>query len=192
MWEEGGSGVEHTRVKRWVDVAGAMIGLVFLLPLLILVSISIWLEDRGNVVFRQRRGSAPGGPVFTMYKFRSMRREVCRTTRVGKVLRRLSLDELPQFVNVLKGEMSLVGPRPLSLQDLEMLQQVPEFHFFFEIRKQAKPGMTGLWQVSGRRETPLPEMLRLDVEYVQRKSLWFDVWILLRTIPAVLFGKGAY
>lgn len=183
-----------------MDVAGAVIGLILVAPLLMLIPVLIRLEGRGGILFCQRRAIAPGGPVFTMYKFRSMERrtgigcggEECRATRVGRVLRRFSLDELPQLLNVLKGEMSLVGPRPLSLDDLALLQRDPEFETLFGIRRQAKPGMTGLWQVSGRREIPLPEMLCLDVEYVHRRSFWFDVWILLRTIPAVLFGKGAY
>lgn len=198
--EAGGSGVEQTGMKRWMDIGGAVCGLLLFAPLLLLIPVFIRFEGRGGILFRQRRAIAPGSPVFAMYKFRSMRRgmadccrrEVCRTTRVGKILRRFSLDELLQLVNVLKGEMSLVGPRPLSLEDLKILEVVPEFRSLFEVRKQATPGMTGLWQVSGRRELSFAEMLHLDVEYVHQRSLRFDVWILLRTIPAVLFGRGAY
>lgn len=108
-----------------------------------------------------------------------------RITRVGRVLRRTSLDELPQLWNVLKGDMSLVGPRPVPLYE------VAEYEAWHERRLRAMPGMTGLWQVKGRGQVSIDDMARLDIEYIERQSLWLDLQILILTIPAVLSGKGA-
>jgi lipopolysaccharide/colanic/teichoic acid biosynthesis glycosyltransferase len=109
-----------------------------------------------------------------------------RVTRVGRVLRRLSLDEFPQILNVLKGEMSLVGPRPLPLRDHELLE---EWH---HARYAVLPGMTGLWQISGRSGLDFDDLVRLDFTYIENWSIWHDVTIIARTIPAVLSGRGAY
>jgi lipopolysaccharide/colanic/teichoic acid biosynthesis glycosyltransferase len=160
------------------------------------------VESRGPVFFRQSRVGR-GQTTFDMLKFRSMYQDAAlrlndegvmvkgrsdpRTTRVGRFLRRLSLDELPQLVNVLRGEMSLVGPRPLIPEESAVLAE--NWHVRrFDLR----PGMTGPWQVQGRSETPFHEMIRLDYQYVAGWSLARDIEILLATLPAVLAGRGAY
>jgi lipopolysaccharide/colanic/teichoic acid biosynthesis glycosyltransferase len=109
-----------------------------------------------------------------------------RVTRVGRVLRRLSLDEIPQIGNVLKGEMSLVGPRPLPLRDYELLE---DWH---RARYRVLPGMTGLWQISGRSGLTFDDLVRLDFTYLENWSIWLDITIIARTIPAVIAGRGAY
>jgi lipopolysaccharide/colanic/teichoic acid biosynthesis glycosyltransferase len=190
--------------------------LVILLPLMLLIATAIQIESPGPVFFRQRRLGRSMEP-FTVNKFRTMRegvspevhrefvlgliaggkptcadgkplfklREDSRVTRVGGILRRTSLDELPQLFNVLRGEMSLVGPRPPIRYEVENYPS----HWF--ARFAVKPGMTGLWQVSGRGQLSLEEMIALDVEYIRRRSVWLNVWILLRTMPAVLSMRGA-
>jgi lipopolysaccharide/colanic/teichoic acid biosynthesis glycosyltransferase len=195
-------------------VAGAL--LIVLAPLLIAIAIAIRLDSPGRIVFRQRRVGRDLRP-FTLNKFRTMRdgaghenhREFVlaliaaevpeqgterplfkiavddRVTRVGRVLRRSSLDELPQLVNVLRGDMSLVGPRPPIHYEVEHYKP----HWFG--RFAVKPGLTGLWQVSGRSELTLEEMIALDVDYARRRSLWLNLRILARTIPVVLGGRGA-
>jgi lipopolysaccharide/colanic/teichoic acid biosynthesis glycosyltransferase len=115
-----------------------------------------------------------------------------RTTRVGRIIRKLSIDELPQLFNVLKGDMSLVGPRPLPLLDFEKVDETDEFWETIQDRGAVKPGMTGLWQVSGRSDVKFREMILLDLYYVENHSLLFDLEIMFETIPVVLFGKGAY
>lgn len=195
-------------VKRVMDVGGAIVGLTLGAPLFILISLAIRLDSPGPVFFRQTRVGV-GGRRFEMYKFRSMvkgaeeEQEVLaalneadgpifkirddpRLTRVGRLLRRTSLDELPQLVNVLRGEMSLVGPRPPLPNEVEKYQ---EWH---KKRLEAPPGMTGLWQVSGRSHLSFDEMVLLDIYYIENWSPWLDFKILVRTIPQVLLGKGAY
>jgi len=194
--------------KRLLDLTLASLALVILSPLLALIALSIKLTSRGPVLFHQQRAGLGGKP-FVMLKFRSMRfdadlrrrelehrnemdgpvfkmRRDPRITALGRFLRRSSLDELPQLLNVLLGEMSLVGPRPLPLEEACRL---PPEH---QRRHSVKPGMTGLWQVSGRNDLPYEEMMRLDLEYVERQSLWLDLRILLATIPTVLAGRGAF
>jgi exopolysaccharide biosynthesis polyprenyl glycosylphosphotransferase len=194
--------------KRALDAALASLFLVALAPLLALVAAAIKLESPGPVVFRQPRVGR-GGKVFGILKFRSMYadaelrkpeladsngesvlfklREDPRITRVGRILRRFSIDELPQLVNVVRGHMSLVGPRPLINPEIEAMDE--EWHVR---RLDLRPGMTGPWQVTGRSESPFEEMVRLDYQYVAGWSLARDVEILLATIPAVLSGRGAY
>lgn len=195
-------------VKRLMDVTVATLGLVLGAPLFLLIALAIRLDSPGPVLFRQTRVGLRRRP-FGMYKFRSMHvgaeeqqdmladlneadgpifkiRDDPRLTRVGRLLRRLSLDELPQLVNVLRGEMSLVGPRPPIPAEVEKYQ---EWH---KKRLEAPPGMTGLWQVSGRSRLPFDEMVLLDIYYIENWSLWMDLKILLRTIPKVLLGEGAY
>lgn len=193
-------------VKRAFDLAAAAILLVVLLPVLAVLSAIICLTSPGRPLFLQPRIGHLGHP-FTMYKLRTMidgaerlearlarrsRRTFLkieqdpRTTRVGRLLRKYSLDELPQVFNVLRGDMSLVGPRPLLLSDMEKLprhQQLARFAM--------KPGLTGLWQVSGRSHCTDEERMRLDLEYVNNWSLWLDLKILARTIPTVLKAEGA-
>jgi lipopolysaccharide/colanic/teichoic acid biosynthesis glycosyltransferase len=115
-----------------------------------------------------------------------------RVTRVGKIIRKLSIDELPQLLNVIKGDMSLVGPRPLPPSDFDKANEPEEFWNAIKERGSVKPGMTGLWQVSGRSNIKFREMILLDLYYVENHSLLFDLEILFETIPVVLFGKGAY
>ncbi len=193
-------------LKRSLDVVGATIGLVVLSPLFALIAALIKLDSQGPVFFRQTRVGRDGGR-FEMWKFRSMvcdadaqkaqlrtRNEAAaglfkiaedpRLTRVGRVLRRRSLDELPQLVNVLRGQMSLVGPRPLVADEDEQILGMDRR------RLQLTPGMTGHWQILGSSRVPLAEMVKLDYLYVAGWSLWSDVKILLRTLPYVMARRG--
>jgi lipopolysaccharide/colanic/teichoic acid biosynthesis glycosyltransferase len=176
-----------------------------LAPLLAGICLAIKLDSSGPVLFRQRRVGRDGSS-FEMLKFRTMVRgadgqkdglrhlneaagvfkiaEDPRMTRVGRLLRRTSLDELPQLANVLRGQMSLVGPRPLIVEEDRLIEG------WRRRRLQLTPGMTGHWQVLGSARIPLEEMVRIDYLYVTNWSLWLDVKILLRTIPYVLSGKG--
>ena len=115
-----------------------------------------------------------------------------RVTKVGKIIRKFSLDELPQFFNVLRGDMSLVGPRPLSIADLSNIAPENSIGGYYKLRAEAKPGITGLWQISGRRELSFKEMVLLDLYYIDNQSIMFDLEILFETVPVALFGKGAY
>jgi lipopolysaccharide/colanic/teichoic acid biosynthesis glycosyltransferase len=201
---------------RALDIVVAAVALVLLSPILLIVAIIIRLESPGPALFRQRRVGRGVKP-FTVNKFRTMRQGSSheahrkfvqsliagdappavdgqprfkmasdpRITRVGRLLRKTSLDELPQLWNVLRGDMSLVGPRPPISYEVERYPA----HWF--ARFQVKPGLTGLWQVSGRCELTLDQMIELDREYVRRRSLLLNVWILLRTVPAVLSLRGA-
>jgi lipopolysaccharide/colanic/teichoic acid biosynthesis glycosyltransferase len=192
--------------KRAFDLCVSAALLLLLLPLLLLIAVLVRLDSPGPVLHRQRRVGLGGG-TFTMLKFRSMDEDspesphrqalqtwfagapvpdgykpACdpRVTRAGRMLRRLSLDELPQLLNVLRGDMSLVGPRPALPYEIPLYEP-----WYFE-RLQAKPGMTGLWQVSGRHHRSGPEMMELDVRYVRERSLRLDLGILFRTLPAML------
>ena len=196
-------------IKLAFDRIVAALGLVLLaLPMLALAAL-ILIDSRGSVLCRQVRVGRRGA-LFTMYKFRSMAdgaedlqeelasitgqeksplfklRQDPRVTRVGSFLRRSSLDELPQLINVLRGEMSLVGPRPPFPREVE------RYETWQLARLEAVPGMTGLWQVSGRSELPFEDMVRLDLEYIDHWSLGLDCKILLRTVPAVFGGHGAF
>jgi exopolysaccharide biosynthesis polyprenyl glycosylphosphotransferase len=194
--------------KRAMDLVLVGVGILAFAPVLCLIALAIKLDSPGPVFYRQRR-VGKDGRFFRMLKFRSMVpdaerrldtlrhhneatgplfkiREDPRVTRVGKVLRRWSLDELPQLLNVLRGEMSLVGPRPPLPSEVEAYED-------WQLgRLRAVPGLTGLWQVSGRSEVPFHDMVRLDLHYIRNWSLGLDFEILLRTIPAVLTNRGAY
>jgi len=195
-------------VKRTIDVVTALVALVVLSPVLALVGLAIVLESPGSPIFRQVR-IGKGETPFVLYKFRSMHRAAQeqkqqlaalneadgplfkikddpRVTAVGRFLRRTSLDELPQLVNVLRGEMSIIGPRPPLPEEVEQYQ---DWH---KKRLQISPGLTGLWQVSGRSELTFDEMVMLDLFYIENWSLGLDLRIALRTIPKVLLGDGAY
>jgi lipopolysaccharide/colanic/teichoic acid biosynthesis glycosyltransferase len=201
---------------RALDVALAALALVVLSPLLALIAVAIRLDSRGPSLFRQQRLGRSLVP-FVVTKFRTMGVDVsddvhrefvlglidgheppapetgprfklngdARVTRVGRVLRRTSLDELPQLWNVIRGDMSLVGPRPSIPYEVE--HYPPQWFGRFAV----KPGVTGLWQVSGRCEVTIEQMIQLDIEYVRRRSLRLNIWILLRTVPAVLSLRGA-
>jgi exopolysaccharide biosynthesis polyprenyl glycosylphosphotransferase len=194
--------------KRTFDVVVSSLVLVVGLPLWLLIAAAIKLESRGPVLFRQQRVGLHERD-FTILKFRTMEEQAAaqqagleasneapgalfkirddpRVTRVGRVLRRLSLDEIPQLVNVLRGEMSLVGPRPLPRRD--HLQLEP----WHVKRTLVLPGLTGVWQISGRSNLSFDDLVRLDFYYIDNWSIWLDVAILIKTAGAVLTGRGAY
>ena len=188
-------------VKRALDVTVASVLLIALLPVMLAIALAIKLDSRGPVLFVQPR-TGRGGNLFRLLKFRSMRvgspvlvREDGaivkgphdeRVTRVGRVLRRFSLDEAPQLINVLRGDMSMVGPRPLVIAEQHALS-----HEWQARRADLRPGLTGPWQVSGRSHIAFQDMIKLDYQYVAGWSLARDVEILLATFPAVLTGRGA-
>jgi exopolysaccharide biosynthesis polyprenyl glycosylphosphotransferase len=196
--------------KRVLDVVGSALLIALLSPVMLAIAIAIQIESRGPVFFRQPR-SGRGNSSFDLFKFRSMYidaeerkaemvslneasdgvmfkiRKDPRVTTVGRFLRRFSLDELPQLFNVLKGEMSLVGPRPLIFPETAALEE----HWHLR-RLELRPGLTGPWQVYGRSQNPFQEMVRFDYQYVAGWSLARDIEILLATIPAVVSGRGAY
>ena len=188
-----GAGRGHDRAKRVLDVVLSTIGLVVLAPLFAVIAWRVRREFGPPVLFRQRR---PGlhGEVFTLYKFRTMSDEhgpdgvllpdEQRLTRFGRFLRSSSLDELPELWNVLKGDMSLVGPRPLLVEYLDLY--TPEQARRHEVR----PGITGWSQVNGRNAQPWSEKLALDVWYVDHRSLWLDLRILLRTLWVMVSRQG--
>ena len=190
--------------KRIIDIIGSLAGLIFLSPLFLIVSILIKLEDpKGKVFFSQERnGKYPG--TFKMYKFRSMvhnaeelleklkdqneqtgpvfkMKEDPRITRVGKFIRKTSIDELPQLFNVLRGDMSLVGPRP------PIPREVGQYTTYQMQRLGVKPGLTCLWQVGGRNSVDFDGWVELDIEYIQKRSLWLDIKLIIKTV-FVLFG----
>jgi exopolysaccharide biosynthesis polyprenyl glycosylphosphotransferase len=195
-------------VKRVIDLAASLVLLVALSPFLVIIGALVALTSRGGALFRQERAGM-NGRRFTLHKFRTMvegaelqragleaRNELDgpafkmksdpRVTGIGRFLRRTSLDELPQLWNVLKGDMSLVGPRPLPGYEVE------KFRPWQRRRMNMRPGLTCLWQIRGRNEVGFDEWMRLDLEYIDRWSLWLDFSILARTIPAVVRGRGAY
>lgn len=195
-------------LKRIVDVVLTTLALVAMSPILLLVALAIRLESSGPIIFKQVR-IGRGGKPFEVYKFRSMRvgaeKEVARlaaaneatgplfkirndprVTRVGRFIRKTSLDEFPQLWNVLKGDMSLIGPRPA------LPSEVAQYQEWHRKRLDAAPGLTGLWQVSGRSDVTFDEMMMLDIYYTEQWSPMLDTMILLKTIPTVLFQRGAY
>ena len=196
-------------LKRLLDAVVSCFALLLSLPLLCFVALCIKLEDRGPIFFRQTRvGEA--GRSFTMWKLRSMRTDAerikqqllaenqhqdgvtfkmeqdPRITRVGRFIRKYSVDELPQFWNVLQGDMSLVGPRPPVPSEVSLYKAA---HLR---RLRVKPGITCLWQVGGRSNIDFEGQVRLDLQYIRSASWWQDIVILLKTVPAVLFSRGAY
>jgi exopolysaccharide biosynthesis polyprenyl glycosylphosphotransferase len=195
-------------LKRVLDVTVAIIAIILTAPIMLITAIFIKLESPGPVIFKQVR-VGKDGEHFYCYKFRSMYvdaeqrlRELQakneadgpvfkmkrdpRVTRVGRVIRKLSIDELPQLFNVLKGEMSLVGPRPA------LPSEVAKYTYEQIGRLHAIPGITGLQQVSGRSDLDFKRWVELDLQYIAEQSIWKDIEILLRTIPAVILGRGAY
>jgi lipopolysaccharide/colanic/teichoic acid biosynthesis glycosyltransferase len=190
-----------------MDVLGAAFGLLLASPVLLATALAIKLTDRGPVFFKQAR-TGLAGRAFDIYKFRSMvidadqrKAELMRfnerggpafkmtddprVTRVGRFIRKWSIDELPQLFNVLKGDMSLVGPRPLPVNEDRGISQ---WHI---VRREVTPGITCYWQISKRDESDFDEWIRLDIQYIRNVSFWTDMKILILTIPAVLSRRGA-
>lgn len=184
-------------LKRGLDILVSLSALIVLAPLLILIALAIKLESKGPAIFKQQRAGQDGKP-FIFYKFRTMTTETDpfgpspksrndkRLTKIGRFLREYSLDELPQLFNILKGDMSMVGPRPLYLS------QIAEWSEGQKKRLSVKPGVTGLAQISGRAEITREEKLELDVKYVETASFLVDIRILLTTIRHVLKRQGLY
>ncbi|MBD2872142.1 sugar transferase [Paenibacillus arenilitoris] len=196
-------------LKRTIDVTGSLLGLILLSPLFVIIAVLIKVEDsKGSVLFYQTRIGKNEKP-FRMYKFRSMvsnaeeklkellaQNEIegamfkmkndPRITKVGKFIRKTSIDELPQLINVLRGEMSLVGPRP------PLVREVAEYTDYDKLRLTVKPGCTGLWQVSGRNELSFKEMVELDLKYIQNRSVVFDLIIILKTFRVLFGAKDAF
>lgn len=183
--------------KRVLDILIALAAMVILSPVLIAIWIAIKLSSKGSVIFKQERAGKNSKP-FVFYKFRTMKRDVepfgpspksgrdPRLTKVGKFLREYSLDELPQLFNVLKGDMSIVGPRPLYIS------QIPEWNERQKKRLLVKPGLTGLAQIKGRAELTREEKLEFDVKYVETASLLTDIRIILATVAYVFKRKNIY
>jgi len=201
-------GFAYEVAKRFIDAAAALTILIVTAPLFGITALAILLEDGLPIIVSQRRVGRAGRE-FSMHKFRSMRKDADqrfeevqhlnevsgplfkvrsdpRRTRVGRVIRALSIDELPQLFNVLLGHMSLVGPRP------PLPREVRQYTTRMKRRLEVTPGITGLWQVNGRSELPFDQMLDLDIEYIERRSIWLDLKIMAKTIPAVLSRRGAY
>jgi len=195
-------------IKRAMDVVGALIGIIVWAPLVPIIALAIKLDSKGPILYEQERVGEEG-KVFQMYKFRSMVdgaeemldelvdfeewpspafkiKDDPRVTWVGRILRRTSLDEIPQFWNVLRGDMSLVGPRP---EEARVVHLYADWH---RRRLAVKPGMTGPMQVNGRGDLPLDKRVRLEIDYIENYSLLTDVAMLLKTVPAILLGRGAY
>jgi exopolysaccharide production protein ExoY len=211
----------YESTKRIIDIIGSLVGLIVFSPFLLAIAILVKLDSPGPVMADTPMRVGKNGQLFLMYKFRSMfmgahdilhndprykdllekynknsyklaMHEDPRITKIGKFIRKTSIDELPQLLNILKGEMSLVGPRAYYPDELENQQaKYPNSREFVKIILSAKPGLTGLWQVSGRSEINFDKRVEMDAQYVQRRSVFFDLFLILKTVPAVLAGKGA-
>ncbi|MBP5639095.1 MAG: sugar transferase [Victivallales bacterium] len=197
------------KLKRFIDLVVSFCALIVLFPLLLLIGILIKLTSPGAMIFTQIRVGRYGR-YFRFYKFRTMyidaeerkaqlleqnqsadgvifkMKNDPRVTPIGRILRKTSLDELPQLVNVFLGDMSLVGPRP------PVPQEVREYTLEDRKRLNVIPGLTCIWQISGRSDIPFSGQVKLDKEYIVSRGFWRDIWILLKTIPAIFIGKGAY
>jgi exopolysaccharide biosynthesis polyprenyl glycosylphosphotransferase len=207
VWEDSRLSTCKLIVKRLADFTTASLALVLCLPLFLLIGLVIKLDSQGPVLFSQARVGKRGRK-FTLYKFRSMTVDAekvkCnllhlneasgpvfkitndpRVTRVGKILRKFSLDEIPQLINVIAGDMSMVGPRP------PLPCEVEKYTAHEWKRLSVQPGITCLWQVSGRSDIPFTRWVELDIEYIRHQSLIKDLKILMQTVPAVLCGRGA-
>ncbi len=208
-------------VKRLIDIIGSIVGLIIFSPIFLIIAIAIKLDSKGSVLADTPMRVSKNGNLFRMYKFRSMfvgahdilhnnpqYKELLikykknsyklaidedpRITKVGRFIRKTSLDELPQMFNILKGEMSLVGPRAYYPFELEEQQKkYPNSREFVKTILSAKPGLTGVWQVSGRSDINFDQRVEMDAQYVQRRSIVYDIFLIIRTIPAVLLGRGA-
>lgn len=199
----------YSILKRTIDIVGSLVGLMLLSPLFIIIAVLIkWEDPKGSVFFYQTRIGKDEKP-FRMFKFRSMmtgaedklkelldKNEISgamfkmkddpRITKIGKLIRKTSIDELPQLVNVLRGDMSLVGPRP------PLKREVAEYTEYDKQRLSVTPGCTGLWQVSGRNNLCFKQMVELDLAYIEKRNIWFDIKILFRTVKAVVGSQDAF
>lgn len=197
----------YRMLKRFLDVSLCSLSLVVLFPLFLIIGLCIWIEDRGPVFFVQERNGL-NGKVFKMYKFRSMCKDAPkmhksllaqneldgpafkmkndpRITKVGAIIRKTSLDELPQLINIIKGDMSIVGPRPLpTYETVQMNDQQRQ-------RLRVKPGLTCYWQCMGRNKLGFDEWMELDMKYIEDENLWTDIKIIIKTFGAVLGERGA-
>lgn len=207
--------------KRSLDIVGSLLGIIFTSPFMLLLSIIIVLDTRGPILADTPGRVGKDGKLFRMYKFRSMVvgahdllhkdprykdllkkyqensyklsiDEDPRITRMGRFIRKTSLDELPQLFNIFKGEMNIVGPRAYYPHELEKQQQTyPQTKEFVKIILSAKPGLTGEWQTSGRSDVNFDKRVEMDAHYVKRRSILYDIGIILKTFPAVILGRGA-
>lgn len=194
--------------KRFIDICGSSIGLIILSPFLLIIVIAIKLDSKGPVIFSQER-VGKNGRRFKMYKFRSMvtnaeellaklkdknemsgpmfkMKEDPRITKVGKFIRKTSLDELPQLINVIKGDMSLVGPRP------NLPREVEKFSDYHKLKLLAKPGLTCYWQVMGRNNIGFEDWMKLDIKYIEERNLWVDIKLIIRTFFMLFGDKNAH
>ena len=201
------SNILYEVIKRIIDIVASFIGLILLSPLILIVSILIKLESKGEVIFKQKRVGL-NGKEFYMYKFRSMvinaeelkeqlesQNEMSgpmfkikddpRITKVGKFIRKTSIDELPQLINVIKGDMSLVGPRPSLPKEVEKFEQ------WMMERLEVKPGLTCIWQISGRNNIDFEDWMKLDIKYVRERSFKLDMKLILKTVLVLLGDKNA-
>ena len=202
-------------IKRVFDIISVTFGILLSMPIVLIASIAILIEDGRPIFFTQKRSLAENGKVIKVIKFRTMKKgseekqkdlyksnensgglffikNDPRVTRVGKFLRKYSIDEIPQLFNVLIGDMSLVGPRPLSLSDIKNITPENRMRGYYTLRNNAKPGVTGLWQISGRREVDFKDMVLLDLYYIENQSIMFDLEILFATVGVVLFARGGH
>lgn len=207
--EQVNANLSYLRMKRSIDIIGSLIGLMILSPIILLIAILIKIEDpKGPIFFKQVR-VGKDETEFQMYKFRSMvsdaeerlkdllalnevsgamfkMKEDPRITKIGKFIRKTSIDELPQLWNVLKGDMSLVGPRP------PLPREVVEYSSYDRQRLLVIPGCTGLWQVSGRSNLNFDQMVMLDLKYIEDRTFWFDFKIIIKTVIMIIGSKDAY
>lgn len=207
LWEFSLGGIAC--LKRGLDVLISASALIIFSPFLLLVALLVWIDDPGPVFYTQVR-VGQNGRLFRFFKFRSMRvhadamkdalvarneskdgvifkmKNDPRITRVGKWLRRFSVDEAPQVLNVLLGDLSIVGPRP------PVPREVAQYTLEQRKRLHVKPGLTCFWQIQGRSDIPFNDQVRLDLQYITSQSLWTDLLIIIKTVPAVLLGRGAY
>jgi len=190
----------YEKIKRVMDIVLSLIGLIIAIPLMLIFGIAIKLESKGPVFYRQER-VGKNGKVFMLYKLRSMyqnaeengakwaEKDDPRVTKVGRIMRKTRIDELPQLFNVLKGDMSLVGPRPeRPIFTYKFNEEIPGF----VNRLQVKPGLTGWAQVNGGYELGPAEKLEYDLYYIENRSIWMDIKIMLKTVKVILTGKGAW
>lgn len=197
----------YHEIKRGIDVIVALLAIVLFAPVFLVTALAIYIEDGAPVFFIQERNGLHG-KIFRMYKFRSMCRDAAkihqsllaqneldgpafkmkddpRLTRVGKFIRKTSIDELPQLLNILKGEMSIVGPRPLPTYETAELNE------YQRQRMNVKPGLTCYWQCSGRNDIPFGEWMEMDMKYIENESICTDARIMVKTVASVITGKGA-